>query len=87
MTQRHDTILAHFKGREPMYPKDLARATGLSKNQIHSGLQKLKDKGRVVSVGYGMYRISDAGEADTEALPIVERAVKHAHPLHMIWMN
>lgn len=85
MSQRHDTILAHFTGREPMYPKDLVRATGLSKNQIHSGLQRLKDKGRVVSTGDGMYRIADAGEADIEALPIVERAVKHAHPLHMVW--
>lgn len=82
MTKQHDTILAQF-GSEPISPVEIMRATGLSKNQIHNGIQRLKDKGRIVHVGEGLYRIADTPELC--GLPMVEVAVRRAHPLHMVW--
>ena len=84
MNKNHEAILAQLS-RDSLTAVELMRATGLNKNQIHNGLQRLKDKGRIAPAGDGRYRIEDAPEPCD--LPMVERAIRRAHPLHTIWAN
>jgi DNA-binding IclR family transcriptional regulator len=83
---KHEMVLSMFKEGEAITPKDIAKAAGLTPMQVRNALQKLKDKGRVTWEEGGLYRLAKVVPAES-AMPLVERAMKNAHPLHTIWMN
>lgn len=89
MKTKQALVLSIVSAEGKVRIQDLVRTTGMGRREVHNALNKLRyrDAIQVEKIGADFWYSEPTDHSLQPTLPLVEYALRNAHPLHTVWGN